>query len=243
VYGLNPVLEALRAHADQVERLYLAQVQVPARSAGELFARARDAGVRVQKVPREKLAELAGGGLHQGVVAELRTFEYAEMEDILEAARDSGRPPLVVVLDGIEDPQNLGAIIRSAHALGAHGVIIPKDRAAKVTGVVARVSAGAVEHCPVARVVNLARALEELKAAGLWVAAAVADGPESLPKSRLDGPLALVIGSEGAGIREGVLKHCDHQLRIPMLGKLGSLNASVAAAILLYEAQRQRTAV
>jgi 23S rRNA (guanosine2251-2'-O)-methyltransferase len=239
---VNPVLEALRARGDQVERLYLTHGQVPSRSAGELFARARDAGVRVQNVPREKLAELAGGGLHQGVVAELRTFEYVQLEDILEAAKGSGRPPLVVVLDGIEDPQNLGAIIRSAHALGAHGVVIPKDRAAKVTGAVARASAGAVEHCPVARVVNLARALEDLKAAGLWIAAAVAEGPESLPQARLDGPLALVIGSEGSGIREGVLKHCDHLLRIPMLGKVASLNASVAAAILLYEAQRQRTA-
>jgi 23S rRNA (guanosine2251-2'-O)-methyltransferase len=119
-------------------------------------------------------------------------------------------------------------------------VVIPKDRAAKITGTVARVSAGAVEHCPVARVVNLGRALDELKVAGLWIAAAVVDGPESLPQARLDGPLALVIGAEGAGIREGVLKHCDHRLRIPMLGKVGSLNASVSAGILLYETLRQR---
>ena len=166
VYGVNPVLEALRAHAERVERLFVTEGQLAAKAAAEIFSRARDAGIRVERVPRERLAVMADGGVHQGVVAELRGFEYVDLPDLLEAAEQSGRPPLLVVLDGIQDPHNLGAIIRSAHALGAHGVVIAKDRAVPVTGVVAKASAGAVEHCPIARVVNLSRALEELKEAG-----------------------------------------------------------------------------
>jgi len=240
VYGVNPVLEALRVRSDEVEHLYITEGQLGSKAAAEILSRARDAGIRVERVTRERLATLAEGGVHQGVVAELRGFQYAELPDVLAAAEESGRPPLIVVLDGIQDPHNLGAIIRSAHALGAHGVVIGKDRAVPVTGLVAKASAGAVEHCPIARVVNISRALEELKEAGVWVAAADVDATEPLWKARLDGPLALVVGAEGAGVREGVLKHCDFRLRIPMAGQVGSLNASVSAAILLYEVARQR---
>ena len=240
VYGVNPVLEALRAHAERVDRIFTAEGQLAAKAAAEIFSRARDSGIRVERVPRERLAAMADGGVHQGIIAELRGFEYVEVADLLEAAEASGRPPLLVVLDGIQDPHNFGAIIRSAHALGAHGVIIAKDRAVPVTGVVAKASAGAVEHCPIARVVNLSRTLEELKEAGVWIAAADPDSKEPLWRARLDGPLAVVVGAEGAGVREGVLKHCDFRLGIPMLGQVGSLNASVSAAILLYEAARQR---
>lgn len=240
VYGVNPVLEALRVRSDEVERLYITEGQLGSRAAAEILSRARDAGIRVERVVRERLATLADGGVHQGVVAELRGFQYAELPGVLAAAQESGRPALIVVLDGIQDPHNLGAIIRSAHALGAHGVVIGKDRAVQVTGVVAKASAGAVEHCPIARVVNISRALEELKEAGVWVAAADTHATEPLWKARLDGPLALVVGAEGAGVREGVLKHCDFRLRIPMAGQVGSLNASVSAAILLYEVARQR---
>jgi 23S rRNA (guanosine2251-2'-O)-methyltransferase len=240
VYGVNPVLESLRAHAERVERLFVTEGQLAAKAAAEIFSRARDSGIRVERVPRERLAAMADGGVHQGVVAELRGFEYAELEDLLEAAEKSGRPALLVVLDGIQDPHNFGAIIRSAHAMGAHGVIIAKDRAVPVTGVVAKASAGAVEHCPIARVVNLSRVLEELKEAGVWIAAADPHSNQPLWSARLDGPLALVVGAEGAGVRQGVLEHCDFRLGIPMLGQVGSLNASVSAAILLYEAARQR---
>ncbi|KFE62048.1 23S rRNA (guanosine(2251)-2'-O)-methyltransferase RlmB [Hyalangium minutum] len=240
VYGVNPVIEAMRVRADEVDRLYITEGQLGSKAAAEILSRARDAGIRVERVPRERLASLAEGGVHQGVVAELRGFQYAELPDLLEAAEASGRPPLIVVLDGVQDPHNLGAIIRSAHALGAHGVVIGKDRAVPVTGLVAKASAGAVEHCPIARVVNISRALEELKEAGVWVAAADVDSQEPLWKARLDGPLAIVVGAEGAGVREGVLKHCDFRLRIPMAGQVGSLNASVSAAILLYEVARQR---
>ncbi|WP_375765848.1 23S rRNA (guanosine(2251)-2'-O)-methyltransferase RlmB [Archangium gephyra] len=240
VYGVNPVLESLRAHAERVERLFVTEGQLAAKAAAEIFSRARDSGIRVERVPRERLAAMADGGVHQGVVAELRGFEYVELEDLLEAAEASGRPALLVVLDGIQDPHNFGAIIRSAHAMGAHGVVIAKDRAVPVTGVVAKASAGAVEHCPVARVVNLSRTLEELKEAGVWIAAADPHSSQPLWSARLDGPLALVVGAEGAGVRQGVLEHCDFRLGIPMLGQVGSLNASVSAAILLYEAARQR---
>jgi 23S rRNA (guanosine2251-2'-O)-methyltransferase len=241
VFGVNPVLEALRARPDEVETLLVAEGQLARGTAAELFSRARDAGVKVQRVARERLSALSDGGVHQGVVAEVRSFAYAEPEDLLEIARASGQPPLFVALDGIQDPQNLGAIIRSAHALGAHGVIIPKDRAASVTGAVARSSAGAIEHCPVARVTNLSRALEDLKKEGLWAAAADPAGPQELYDARLEGPLVLVIGAEGPGVRKGVLEHCDFRLRIPMVGQVASLNASVSAAILLYEVSRQRS--
>ncbi|WP_225414113.1 23S rRNA (guanosine(2251)-2'-O)-methyltransferase RlmB [Stigmatella hybrida] len=240
VYGVNPVLEALRARPDEVERLFIVEGQLGSKAAAEILSRARDAGIRTERVARERLATLAEGGVHQGVAAELRGFQYVEVQDLLEAAKASGRPPLVVVLDGIQDPHNLGAIIRSAHALGAHGIVIAKDRAVQVTGVVAKASAGAVEYCPIARVVNISRALEELKEAGLWVAAADTQAKEPLWGARLDGPLAVVVGAEGAGVREGVLKHCDFRLGIPMVGQVGSLNASVSAAVLLYEVARQR---
>ena len=241
MFGVNPVLEALRARPDEVESLLVAEGHLARGTAAELFSRARDAGVKIQRVPRERLSALSDGGIHQGVVAEVRSFAYAELDDLLERAAAAGQPPLLVMLDGIQDPQNLGAIIRSAYALGAHGVIIPKDRAAPVTGAVARASAGAIEHCPVARVINVSRALEDLKKAGLWIAAADPAGTQELHDARLDGPLVLVIGAEGEGVRKGVLEHCDFRLRIPMVGQVASLNASVSAGILLYEVARQRS--
>lgn len=240
IWGVNPVLEALRAHPEQIEHLYIAEGSLGGRASAEVFSRAREMGVRVQKVPRERLAKLTEGGVHQGVAAELRAYEYVDVHDLLEAAEQSGRPALIVALDGLQDPHNFGAIIRSAHALGAHGVIIPKDRSVAVTGVVAKASAGAIEHCPIARVTNLSRALEELKKANVWIAAADPDSAEDLWSAKLDGPLCLVVGAEGPGIREGVLSHCDFRLKIPMAGAVASLNASVSASILLYEVARQR---
>lgn len=240
VHGIHPVLEALRARPGDVERVYVLEGSMPPRAAAEILSRARDAQVRVERVPRERLQALVEGGVHQGVAARLREFAYATVEEVLAGATASGRPPLVVVLDGLQDPHNLGAVIRSADALGAHGVVLPKDRSVGVTPAVARASAGAVEHVPVARVTNLSRALEELKSAGLWVAAADPAGDQVLWGARLDGPLAVVIGAEGAGVRPGVLKHCDLRLRIPMEGRVASLNASVSAALVLYEVARQR---
>lgn len=242
VYGVKPVLEALRAHPGEVEGLLVADGDLHRGQAAEIFARARDAGVRVQKLPREKLLALSDGGVHQGIVAELRSFSYCELEDILDAAKATERPPLVVVLDGIQDPQNLGAIVRSAHAFGAHGVVIGKDRAAQVTAAASKASAGATERTMIARVTNVSRALEQLKEAGVWIAAADPEGDRLLWEARLDGPIGIVVGAEGAGIREGVLKHCDLRVHVPMSGQLASLNASVSAGVLLCEVARQRVA-
>jgi len=240
IYGVNPVLEALRARPDEIERVQIAEGALSGVPGSEIRERARSAGIAVDRVPKESLSASARGGVHQGVVAQLREFQYATLEEVISAAETSGRPLAALALDGIQDPQNLGAIVRSAHALGAHGVIIPKDRSAQVTPAVAKAAAGATEHCKIARVVNLSRALEDLKQAGAWVIAAVSAGGESLPQADLRGPLTVVIGGEASGIREGVLKHCDLRLAIPMSGKIGSLNASVAAGIILYEIARQR---
>jgi 23S rRNA (guanosine2251-2'-O)-methyltransferase len=240
VHGIHPVLEALRAHPGEVDRIYLLEGAVAPRAAAEILSRAREARVKVERVPRERLQALVEGGIHQGVAARLREFAYVALEDLLARAEASGRPPLLLLLDGLQDPQNLGAIVRSADAFGAHGVVLTKDRSVGVTAAVARASAGAVEHVPVARVTNLSRALEELKAAGLWVAAADPEGDRPLWQARLDGPLALVIGAEGSGVRAGVLKHCDLRLRVPMAGGVASLNASASAAVVLYEVARQR---
>src|SRR5215510_2041235 len=240
VHGIHPVLEALRARPGEIERVYVLEGSMPPRAAAEILSRARDAQVRVERVPRERLQALVEGGVHQGVAARLREFAYATLDEVVTRAEASGAPPLVVVLDGLQDPHNLGAVIRSADALGAHGVVLPRDRSVGVTAAVARASAGAVEHVPVARVTNLSRALEELKGTGLWVAAADPDGEQVLWEARLEGPRAVVIGGEGAGVRAGVLKHCDLRLRIPMEGRVASLNASVSAALVLYEVARQR---
>jgi len=236
VFGVNPVLEALRAHPEKFERIVLAHGARP-HAIGEIESRARKAKIRIETAARERLDAASEGGVHQGVLAELAEFEYAELEDLLEPA---DAPPLLVLLDGIQDPHNLGALIRSAHAFGASGVVIPQDRAVGVTAVASKASAGATEHCRIARVVNLARAVEQLKSANIWTAAAVVDGDKLPWELDLAGPSALVIGAEGAGVRPLVAKTCDFRVRIPMAGALGSLNASAAGAVLLYEAMRQR---
>ena len=240
VWGINPVLEALRAHPEQVERIYIVDGLLSSSAAAEILSRSRDANLKVDSLERDRLTSMIGGGVHQGVVAEVREYQYKELEDLLELAEASGRPPLIVVLDGIQDPHNLGAIIRSAHSFGAHGVVVAKGRAAGVTGMVAKSSAGAIEHCPVARVTNIGRALEQLKEAGCWTVAADPEGDQPAWKAKLDGPLAIVVGSEGPGVREGVLGKCDFKVLIPMTGNVASLNASVSAGVLLYEVSRQR---
>lgn len=240
VWGVNPVLEALRSKPDRVDRLLYAEGALNPKVAGEILSRARTAKLKVAQVPREKLSALTDGGVHQGVVLELRELEYVELPQLIEASKQSEWPGLIVVLDGLTDPQNVGAIIRSAHAFGAHGIVMPKDRAVGITGAVAKASAGAVEHVPVARVTNISRALETLKEAGFWSAAADPEGTQTIWEARLDSPIALVVGAEGPGVREGVLKHCDFRLRIPMRGQVASLNASVSAAVVLAEIVRQQ---
>src|SRR5207302_2966805 len=174
------------------------------------------AGVRVDEASHGELARRSGGGVHQGVGAELAGFRYADLPDLLEAARASGRPAFLLVLDGVTDPQNRGALARSAHALGAHGLVLPKDRAAGVTPAAFKAAAGALEHCPVARVTNLVRALEQIKEAGIWTVALAAECEKQLHQIDLTTPIALVLGSEGAGVRPLVRKTCDHVASIPM---------------------------
>ena len=240
VYGMNPVRELLRAGAEGLTELWLVEGGDRQRAFADLERIARDLGAKVRAAPRPRLDRLAGVTQHQGIVAVVADFRYREVEDILAVARAAGEQPLLVLLDGVEDPHNLGAVVRSAHALGAHGVVIPRDRAASVTPAAAKASAGAVEHMAVARVTNLVRTIEELKEAGVWTVAAVPDADQALASVDLRGPTALVIGGEGQGIRPLVRKSCDHAARIPMAGRVGSLNASAAAAIALYEATRQR---
>jgi 23S rRNA (guanosine2251-2'-O)-methyltransferase len=239
IYGLNPVRELLRAAAE-VSELWLAEGGTRGAAFAELERLARRADAKVRTAPRAKLDRLAGTDRHQGVVAVVADFRYAELDDLLARAKEGGRPPLLVVLDGVEDPHNLGAIIRSAHALGAHGVVIPKDRAVGVTPAVAKASAGAVERCAVARVTNVAQCLEALKEAGVWSIALAPDGEKPLGDHDLRGPTALVLGSEGEGLRPLVRRTCDLAARIPMMGELDSLSVSASAAIALYEAARQR---
>jgi 23S rRNA (guanosine2251-2'-O)-methyltransferase len=244
VYGLNPVLEALKAHPQDVVRVLLERGRDGRRShGGERVAEAAAAaGVRIEEAPHGDLARRSRGGVHQGVGAEVAEFRYAELPDLLDAARERGEAPFLLLLDGVTDPQNLGALVRSAHALGAHGVVLPKDRAAGITPAASKAAAGALEHCPVARVTNLSRALDDLKDAQVWSVALDADADRSLLEVDLTAGTALVLGSEGKGVRPLVRKTCDHVARIPMAGRVGSLNVAAAGAIGLYEVARQRRA-
>ncbi len=239
VYGVRPVLEALRARAREVSLLLLAEGETQ-KAVREVVDAARAAEVAVETKARAVLDEMVGGGNHQGVCAVVGEYKYVDPEDLVEAARARGEPPLVVVLDGVQDPQNLGAIVRTAHVLGAHGVVIPKDRAVGVTPAVVKASAGASAHVPIALCTNRVRALEELKEAGLWIAGAATGGSNAPWQVDLKVPLALVLGAEGKGIRPLVLRGCDLLMQIPMLGRVASLNVAAAAAILLYEVARQR---
>ena len=239
IEGRNAVQEALRA-GTAIDKVYLARGEREDRVLGRIAARARAAGAVVVECDRRKLDAMSQTHSHQGVIAVAAARDYATVEEILAAARERGEAPLVVVCDEISDPHNLGAIIRTAECAGAHGVVIPKRRSAGLTAVVAKTSAGAVSYLPVARVPNIPALLAELKEAGLWVFGAAAEGEQTLYEADLRGPVALVIGSEGDGMSRLARERCDVLVRIPMAGHISSLNASAAAAILLYEAVRQR---
>lgn len=239
IEGRNPVLEALRS-GRSINKLVVARGQREG-SIREVIALARQAGVIIQEVDRRNLDELAEGRAHQGVIAMVAAHRYADIDDIFQAAEARGEAPLIFVLDGIEDPQNLGALIRTADGAGVHGVIIPERRAAPLTETVAKVSTGAIEYVPVVRVTNLARSIEELKRRGVWVVGTHQEARELYHEAKLTGPLAIVIGSEGKGIGRLVAEKCDFTVRLPMLGHVTSLNAAVAGAVLAYEVRRQRT--
>lgn len=238
IEGRNAVMEALRA-GTPIDKIFLAKGETDAALA-RIAAAARDKGVVVVMCDRRKLDAMSVTHAHQGIVAQAAVREYADVDDILRAAREKGEPPLIVVCDELSDPHNLGAVIRTAECAGAHGVIIPKRRSAGLTAVVGKTSAGAVSHIPVARVPNLPALLKELKGQGVWIFGAAADGGRLMYQADLSGPAAIVIGNEGRGMGRLVAETCDVKVRIPMKGRLNSLNASAAAAILLYEAVRQR---
>lgn len=238
IEGRNAVLEALRV-GTAIDKVYIAKGEVDA-TLGHIASKARGQGAVVVECDRRKLDAMSVTHSHQGIIAVTSVREYVDVSDILTAAREKNEPPLVVVCDELSDPHNLGAVIRTAECAGAHGVIIPKRRSAGLTAVVAKTSAGAVSHVPVARVPNLTACLKDLKKEGLWVYGATAAGDTQLYDTDLKGPAAIVIGSEGNGMSRLVEETCDVRVSIPMRGKLNSLNASAAAAILLYEAVRQR---
>lgn len=234
VPGRNPVAELLRS-GQPVECIYIQDAEAGG-SLLPILARARERGIPIKRVDSRKLAALAGGAEHQGVVAVGAAFPYLTLEQLLQQA---GETPFLVIADEMEDPHNLGAILRTAEAAGAHGLIIPKRRGVGLTPTVAKTSAGAAAHLPVARVTNLVAAMEELKSRGVWIYGADMQG-QTWCQVDLTGPLALVVGSEGRGLGRLVRERCDGLLSLPMCGKVNSLNASVAAGILLYEAARQR---
>ena len=240
IEGRNAVLEALRAGV-VIDKIFIAKGDTDS-ALRHIASTAREAGAVVVDADRRKLDSMSTTHAHQGVIAQTACAEYATIEDILETARRKGEPPLIVLCDEITDPHNLGAIIRTCEAVGAHGILIPKRRSVGLTAAVAKTSSGAVYHTSVVRVSNFTSAINELKKAGVWVFGASADGETQLWESDLTGAAAFVIGSEGAGMRRLVKENCDFCIRIPMFGKISSLNASVSAAILMYEAARQRCA-
>ncbi len=238
IEGRNAVIEALRA-GTSIDKIFIARGETDA-ALGHIASAAREKGIVVVDADRRKLDAMSRTHSHQGVIAQAAVRAYASVDDILAAAREKGEAPLVVVCDELSDPHNLGAVIRTADAAGAHGVIIPKRRSAGLTAIVGKTSAGAVAHVPVARVPNLPALLKELKEEGLWIYGAAMDGTTPLYQAGLKGPAAIVIGSEGSGLGRLVRENCDFTVSIPMFGKINSLNASAAAAVLLYEAVRQR---
>jgi 23S rRNA (guanosine2251-2'-O)-methyltransferase len=238
IYGKNPVLEALEA-GQSINKIFLASgPKNPVDK--KIIQLARQIGIPVREVDRRKLAEIAGHDKTQGVVAVVMEYAYAAIEDIFKNSQNKNEAPLLAILDEIQDPHNFGAIIRSAEAFGFHGIIISKDRSVGITETVVKTSAGAVVHLPIARVNNLAATIKELKKKNIWIAGTDQDAMDTIFDADLNRSLAIIIGSEGKGMRRLVKEKCDFLVRIPMVGKINSLNASVAAALVFCEARRQR---
>ena len=237
IEGRNAVTEALRA-GKPIDKLYILDGCQDG-PVSTIKREARKNNIPVKYVDRERLDQMSSTGHHQGVIAQSAAYEYADIDDIMENARKKGEDPFIFLLDNIVDPHNLGAIIRTANLCGAHGVIIPKNRAVGLTATVARTSAGALNYTPVAKVTNIAKTIEELKKEGLWFVCADMDG-EVMYEHDLRGPIGMVIGAEGEGVSRLVKEKCDYIASIPMKGDIDSLNASVAAGVLAYEIVRQR---
>ena len=241
IIGRNAVMEALRTDRE-IEKLTVLRQKPGAKAEGSLkkiLAKAKDQRIPVEYTDRAGLDRIAAGGVHQGVIATVSDYEYRTVEDLLQTAKDRGEAPFLIILDGLEDPHNLGAIMRTAECDGAHGIIIPQRRSVTVNATVMKTSAGAAEHIGCARVTNIARTIEQLQEQGIWVYGCDMDGT-SVYGTDLKGPAAIVIGNEGRGISRLVRDKCDFIISIPMKGQINSLNASNAAAIVTYEALRQR---
>ncbi|HXC62230.1 MAG TPA: 23S rRNA (guanosine(2251)-2'-O)-methyltransferase RlmB [Nitrospiria bacterium] len=239
LFGVHPIQEALASGKRLIHKLYLLRGRND-KPVQAILKSAKDQGVAIYFESRDVLDRLAGSTRHQGVLGFLGAASYATLEKLLQMAQDRSEPPFLILLDGVEDPRNLGAIIRTAEAVGAHGLVIPQRRAAGVTAAAARAAAGAEEFLPVAQVVNLTQTIQDLKTRGLWIYGLDEKAKQVYHQTDLRGPLALIIGGEGKGIRRLVLEHCDALISIPMVGRVESLNVSVAAAIVLYEVLRQR---
>lgn len=237
IIGRNPVLEAIKS-GRPIDKIIIKKGRLEG-SIVSIIKKAREAGIVVQEAEHRKLDTIADGENHQGIIAYVSPYEYSSISDILASSREKNEPPFIIICDKITDPHNLGAILRTANCVGAHGVVIPKRGSAGLSSIAVKTSAGAAEYTPVAKVTNLAYAIDELKKEGLWIAAADMNGSE-MYDSDLTGPLGIVIGSEGTGIGRLVKEKCDFTVSIPMHGQINSLNASVAAGILMYEALRQR---
>ncbi len=240
IIGRNAVSEALRS-GREIDTLLVSKGERNG-SIGQIIAKCRELQVVIKEVDRRKLDQICGGAVHQGVAAYAASHEYASVDDILALAQERGEKPFVVICDELEDPHNLGAIIRTAEATGVHGIIIPKRRNASLSYAVGKASAGAVEYVPVARVSNIAQTIDELKEKGIWFYAADMDGQDWCSVD-YDGGVGLIIGSEGRGVSRLVKEKCDFTVSMPMKGKINSLNASVAAGVLMYEVARQRAGI
>lgn len=237
IFGRGPVMEALKSER-AIDKLII-KSGAYSRPLIPIIEKAKSRGMVIQQADNAKLDRLSEGGNHQGVIAYVSAYEYVTVKDILSRAEERGRKPFVIICDKITDPHNLGAIIRTANCAGADGVIIPKRNSAGVNSIVMKTSAGAAEYTPVAKVTNIANTLDELKDAGLWITAADMDG-ESMYSIDFKGAIGIVVGSEGNGVSRLVREKCDFIASIPMMGEINSLNASVAASVLMYEAVRQR---
>ena len=238
VFGRHAVVEALQT-PDRVNRVFI-QEGTSGRDAAKVIDLAREKGIQVQTVPKTKIEDLVGNAVHQGLVASIAAYEYADLEDVFKKAEEKGEDPFIVILDGVEDPHNLGSILRTADATGVHGIIIPKRRSASLTATVAKASTGAIEHVPVVRVTNLTQTIEQLKARGVWVFGTDMNGTD-YRKWNTKGPLAIVMGNEGKGVSRIVKESVDEMVTIPMVGHVQSLNASVASALMMYEVFRNRS--
>lgn len=237
IIGRNPVLEAIKI-GRSIDKILIKKGRLEG-SIVPIVKKAREAKIIVQEVEHQKLDAIAEGANHQGIIAYVSPYEYKTVEDLLNIAREKGEPPFLILCDKITDPHNLGAILRTANCVGVHGIVIPKHGSVGLNSAAIKTAAGAAEYTPVAKVTNLAAAIDKLKKEGLWIAAADIDG-QNMHKADLTGALAIVIGSEGDGIGRLVKEKCDFTVSIPMNGQINSLNASVAAGVLMYEAFRQR---